>query len=179
MATTTHLMTVEEFSKLPKDNGPVYHELHHGELVSLSRAKFKHLRIQGKLRDLFRNLAGPGSFIEIEVAYRPLPEHELWVADVAYLSRERHQAVDPDDYIQGAPEIVVEVLSPSNTATEMIEKESLCLGNGGREFWVVYPDRRLVRVSTPDGHALTYRSGQEIPLPLFGGAAIAVDAIFP
>ena len=43
---------------------------------------------------------------------------------------------------------------------------------------VVDPDRRQVKISTPDGRAVTYQSGQEIPLPLFGNAKMAVNAIF-
>jgi hypothetical protein len=58
------------------------------------------------------------------------------------------------------------------------EKEKLCLETGAREFWVVDPDLRQVRVSTPDGHSMTWRAGQELPLPLLGGARIQVDAIF-
>jgi len=68
------------------------------------------------------------------------------------------------------------VLSPSNTAMEMLDKEALCLENGAREFWVVDLERRQVRVSNPDGHSITYKSTQEIPL-LFGGS-LSVDAIF-
>jgi Uma2 family endonuclease len=70
------------------------------------------------------------------------------------------------------------VLSPSNTDAEIYEKEKLCLENGAQEFWVVDADRRQVKVSTPDGHTRTWRSGQRIPLPFFGGAEVAVDAIF-
>ena len=58
-------------------------------------------------------------------------------------------------------------------------KEKLCLENGAKEFWVVDSDRRPVRVSTADDFTLTYSSGQEIPLPLFGMAKLAVDEIFP
>jgi Uma2 family endonuclease len=179
MAATTHLMTVAEFSKLPEDPGPVYHELHHGELVPVTRAKLKHSLIQRILRRLFELLAEPGSLVEIEVTFRPLPEHELRVADVAYLSAERFQQADPEDYIHGAPDLVIEVLSPSNTVAEIFDKEKLCLENGAKEFWVVDPDRRQVKVSTPDGHTQTWRSGQEIPLPLFGNETrVKVDDIF-
>jgi hypothetical protein len=66
---------------------------------------------------------------------------------------------------------VIEILSASNRAAEIFEKEKLCLENGAKEFWVVDSDRRQVKVSTPDGHTLTYTSGQEIPLPLFGTAS--------
>ena len=83
-----------------------------------------------------------------------------------------------DDDFYGAPDLVVEVLSPSNTVQEIDDKEQVCLENGAREFWVVNPVLRHVKVATPDGHTMTYKSGQEIPLPLLGGAKIAVDAIF-
>ena len=72
--------------------------------------------------------------------FAPLPEYELRVADVAYLSPERFAQADPEDYIRGAPDLVIEVLSPSNTAAEIYEKEKLCLENGSREFWVVDPE---------------------------------------
>jgi len=72
---------------------------------------------------------------------------------------------------------VVEVLSPSNTMAGILDKEKLCLENGAKEFWVVDAGRHQIKVSTPDGHTVTYRSGQEIPLALFCGAKIAVDAI--
>jgi hypothetical protein len=44
---------------------------------------------------------------------------------------------------------------------------------------VVDPDRRQVKISTPDGRTVTWRSGQEIPLPLFGREArLRVDDLF-
>jgi hypothetical protein len=38
--------------------------------------------------------------------------------------------------IWGAPDLVVEILDPSNSATEIYDKEKLCLENGAKEFWV-------------------------------------------
>jgi Uma2 family endonuclease len=177
-ATTTHLMTVDEFSRLPVDDGPVYHELRHGEVVAVTRAKYKHYKIQRHLRRLIEDLAPVDGLVDTEFAYRPLAEHELWVADVAYVSAEREKRIDLEGYLEGAPDLVIEVLSPSNSATEMNEKEHLCLENGAKEFWVVDPTRRIVKVSTPDGITRTWRSGQQIPLPLFGDSQLPVDAIF-
>jgi Uma2 family endonuclease len=91
---------------------------------------------------------------------------------------ERFRQADPEDNIRGAPELVIEVLSPSNTAAEILDKEQLCLANGTLEFWVVDPDRRHVRVSTSRGSARVYRPGDDIPLALFGNAKLAVNAIF-
>ena len=177
-STPTRLMTVEAFRQLPEDKGPVYHELRHGEVVAVTRPKFKHYLIQRKLRDFLQKLAPPDSCVDIEMAFRPLPEYELWCADIAYLSAERYQNVDPEDNIRGAPELVIEILSPSNTAAEIMDKEQICLSNGAQEFWLVDPKKRRVRISTARGISKTYESGQEIPLSLFGTAILPVDAIF-
>ena len=177
-ATINRLMTVEEFGKLPDDDGPAYHELRHGEVVAVTRPKYQHQSIQRRLRRQLENLASEGGVVDTEFPYRPQPEHELWVADVAYVSAERERRIDPNGYLEGAPDLVIEVLSPSNSAAEMNDKEQLCLENGAKEFWVVDADRRRVKVSTPDGYTRTWKSGQEIPLPLFGNHALAVDSIF-
>ncbi len=177
MAAITHLMTVAEFRKLPEDQGPVYHELRHGELVAVTRPKLKHHLIQDRLVELLKPATRSAGHVSMEFAFRALPEHELRVADVAFISKERLDQSDPEDNLQGAPDLVIEVLSPSNTAAELYDKEKLCLENGAREFWIVDPDRRQVKVSTPDGRTTTYSSGKEIALP-FGNAKVAVDDIF-
>lgn len=85
MTASSHLMTVAEFRKLREDAGAVYHELRHGELVAVTRPQLKHTLLQSKLRDLLRPLARPGSYLEVELPFRALPESELHVADVEYL----------------------------------------------------------------------------------------------
>ena len=96
----------------------------------------------------------------------------------SYISQERWDAIDPEGMFHGVPELVIEVLSPSNTVLDMLDKEQLCLENGAQEFWLVDLVRRQVKVSTPDGRTITYHAGQTIPVALFDGAQIAVDAIF-
>jgi Uma2 family endonuclease len=178
MATTTGLMTVGQFRQLPEDGGPVYHELRHGEVIIVPRPKFKHLRIQVHLVELLMPAARPTGHVCMEFAFRALPEYELRVADVAYVERTRWEQIDPEDNLHGAPDLVIEVLSASNTMAEINDKEKLCLENGAKEFWVLDADLRQVKVSTPDGITTTYRSGQEIPLRVFGARALKVDDIF-
>lgn len=177
LASVTRTMTVEEFRRLPEDSGPVYHELRRGEAVAVTRPKLKHFLIQRNLRELLTPFAEAGSYVDTVVAYRPLPEYELWVADVAYVSAERFQQADPDDNIRGAPDLVVEVLSPSDTLAEISDKEHICLANGSREFWVVDPVRAEVRAATPDGHTVTWRSDGEIPVPFGKQAKVKVPDI--
>jgi Uma2 family endonuclease len=125
-------MTVEEFRKLPEDRGPVYHELRHGELVAVARPKFKRHLIQSRLRDLLKALAPHGAFVEYEVAFRAVPEHELRVADVAFISPERVAQIDLDDNLHGAPDLVMEILSPSNTSPRSSIKRSSASKMGQR-----------------------------------------------
>ncbi|MGH9632985.1 MAG: Uma2 family endonuclease [Bryobacteraceae bacterium] len=178
MAATTQLITVEEFRKLPENDGAFYYELRHGEVARVTRPTLKHHRIQRHLRKFLEAASGDAGIVETELAYRALPEYELRVADVAWVPRERWEQADLNDNLRGTPDLVIEVLSPSNTATEIYDKEKLCLENGCREFWVVDPDRRQVKVSTPDGITTTFQAGQQVPLRLLGGSLMAVDAIF-
>ena len=171
-ATTSKLMTFAEFERIPNPPGHRY-ELHHG-VVKVPFPEFPHVRAQWQLRRLVEKAAGSAGVVHTEMPYRPLPEHECWGADIVYLTKARWDSVDR--YLMGAPDLVIEVLSPSNTAAEMLDKRNLCLENGSREFWVVDVDHRQVEVSTPDGHTITYKRRQEIPL--FFGGCISVDAIF-
>ncbi len=171
--TTTRLLTFEEFQAIPNPPG-AYYELHHGELFKVAFPKIAHVRAQRQLRRLLESAAGDAGIVKEEMPYRPLPDHECWGADVAYISTARWESID--EYLFGAPELVIEILSPSNSVAELLEKRKLCLENGSREFWTVDPMLCQVEVSTPDGHTITYKSGQQIPL-IFGGL-LAVDAIF-
>jgi Uma2 family endonuclease len=170
--TTTRLMTVAEYEKIPNPPGGRY-ELHHGELVNVGFPKNSQVQAQWQLCQLLQAAAGSAGSAYVEFPYRPLPEHECWGADVAYVPRAHWKEIR--DWLLGAPDLVVEVLSPSNTAAEIMEKRELCLENGSIQFWIVDTDHQLVEVSTPDSHSITYKSGQQIPL--FFGGHIAVDDI--
>jgi Uma2 family endonuclease len=106
MAATTSQLTVEEFRKLPEDSGAVHHELRHGEIGSVTRPKLKHHLIQARTRDLLKVMAPAGAFVEYEVVFRALPEHESRVADTAYTWEDRLKHTDPDDNFVGAPDII-------------------------------------------------------------------------
>ncbi len=177
MASTTGLMTVEQYWQLPEPKG-FYYELHHGELVRMSRPNLRHVLIQERLRELLKRILGATCFVGIEFPFRPLSEFDLRVADVACVLANRIAHADPDDTLHGAPEIVIEVLSPSNTISEINEKAALCLNTGALEFWVVDPRLREIRISTPDGLTRTYKPGESILLSLADNQLLSVDSVF-
>ena len=177
MATTSALMTVEQFRALPDPPGG-YFELHHGVLVEVSYPKVRHWEIQQRMTRLLNRLADGRGLVGTEFAFRPLPEYELWAADIAFVSQSRYDDIDPEDNLHGAPELVIEVLSPSNTASEMNEREAMCLENGCLEFWVIDPKRKTVKISTPDRKTITYIEGDTIPLSIPTAGELAVSKIF-
>jgi Uma2 family endonuclease len=172
------LMTVEELLRIPESAGEYSYELHQGVVVPVTRPRLKHTIMQGKLRRRLAAVAQPGGFAESELPFRPLREHELRVADVAYVCPERWKDIDPEDVFRTTPDLVIEVLSPSDMASELFEKEQLCLENGCREFWVVDGKRRQVRVTTAAGRVTIYKSGQSVPLTVCGDGELPVDSIF-
>jgi hypothetical protein len=107
---------------------------------------------------------------EKEVPFQPLPEHEAWIADVAVMSTARWESTPENGYFEGVPEIVI-------TASEMLDREQICLSNGGSEFWLLDSDRKTVKVTTADGRARSYGPGDIIPMTGFG-QPIAVAQLF-
>lgn len=170
-------MTVAEYEKLkpPKEG---WYELRHGELMKAAFPLFKHNLIQHRIRAMLERVCGTLGYAMTEMSFRPAPEYEVWAADVAYVSRERGQQALKDGRLMGSPEIVIEVLSPSNTATEMLDRERTCFTGGCVEFWSVDPTLRIVRVTRRDGTVSMYAEGDLIALRLFGDATLEVSEIF-
>jgi Uma2 family endonuclease len=139
-------MTVEEFLKLPDPPGG-YYELLHGEVVLMPFAKRGHQRRQSRIHILLWRLAGEKGEVETEYAFRPTLEYNMWQAEVAFVRAERENAVGPHEYLLGAPDLVVEVLSPSNTPSGIRERMRVCIENGCSSFWVVDDDNHRMAVT--------------------------------
>ncbi len=115
--------------------------------------------------------------VDKEFPFRPAPEYEVWVADVAVFNLLLWEQTADDDYFRGVPTIVIEVLSPSNSASEMLEREEICLRHGGREFWLVDPQRETVKVIRADGYSSIHDADSVIERGVLVGS-IAVREIF-
>lgn len=178
MATLPALMTVEEFQELPLDRGPVMHELHHGEVVTLTRPKAKHYSLQKRLEHLLEARAGHLGDVGIEMPFRAVPQFDLRAADVAFVSQDRWNAIDPNDNLRGAPEMVIEVKSALNTWAELRERASLCLANGCQDFWIVDEKTRTVTTINREGKVTKYSAADCVPLPLFDDEGLRLADIF-
>ena len=86
----------------------------------------------------------------------------------------------PEGDLHLAPELVVEVLSPSNTGTELEEKLNEYLAAGVPMVWIVNPDRRTIRMYRSDGTTRLFHSQDVIDNePLLPGFNLLVGEVFP
>jgi Uma2 family endonuclease len=91
-----------------------------------------------------------------EFPFQAAAEFDVRIADVAMFRLAEAMQSLKGVYFRGVPDIVIEVLSPSNTASEVLDRETMCLRNGGREFWLVDPRRSTVKVVQADGSSRVY-----------------------
>jgi Uma2 family endonuclease len=171
----TRLVTFAEFEQLP--DPPVgYLELHHGQVVLIPSRKKLHVRIQQALLVLLRPLDDFG-FLSGHHPFRPAPEYESWTADIGFVAQARWDA-DHHEYFMGAPDLVIEVLSRSNTMDEVLDRQDVCLSNGCLSFWVVDPKRQVIMVTAPDRTTWTYGRQNQVPLPGPWNGTVEVAAVF-
>jgi Uma2 family endonuclease len=177
MTALPDLITVEQYRRLPDDDTHLY-ELHQGEIVEVTQPKAGHSKLQRRLERLLQAKLERFGEVAVEWPYRAVAEFDLRAADVAVISHDRWNAIDPEDNLRGAPELVIEVISPSNTKAKLRELVSLCLANGAVECWLVDRKKKSVTVIRKDGSTVVYEPGSDIPLAAFGSDLLSVAAIF-
>ncbi|HNX76523.1 MAG TPA: Uma2 family endonuclease [Candidatus Rifleibacterium sp.] len=85
---------------------------------------------------------------------------------------------------RGAPDLIIEILSPSTASRDCIQKRSLYERHGVREFWVVDPANRIVTVYLPGadkkfGKPEIYGDTDKINVAIVEGLEIKLDEVFP
>ena len=168
---TKTTMTVEEFLALPDDGQERW--LIRGELrprvPRLSVRNRKHGDVVSRVCQLLQNwndqTAEPRGKLpggDTGFRLRPGDKTSLVGIDIAYASSELIAAT-PDKlaYYDGPPVLAVEVLSPSDTHEETVEKINECL-DAGATVWQVDPDLRTVHVYRPGQQPLMFNAAQEI-----------------
>ncbi|MFP3040424.1 Uma2 family endonuclease [Treponema primitia] len=82
---------------------------------------------------------------------------------------------------RGAPNLVIEILSPSNTGEESVKKFNLYLEAGVQEYWIVSPKSKTVQVNIlEDGayQARTYKADAVLPVRVLEGLSITLGDVF-
>ena len=156
MAVSTKLMTADELLMLP-DNGKRY-ELIEGVLNEMSPAGAAHGFVAlnaAVMLQQFVQSRGLGAAFAAETGFVLSTDPDTVRApDAAFVAAERLPTGNlPAGYLRLAPDLVVEVVSPSDTASELHGKVCTWLDSGCRLVWVVYPATRSVTV---------YRSREDV-----------------
>lgn len=138
----------EDLFNLPDDKR---YEIIDGELYEMTAPRPKHQRAIGKL---FLTLVPPASAIGAEVMLSPLdvfmPGADPAEPDLLVLLPEKLHLVS-DRGVEGAPDLVVEVLSPSNPNHDLKRKRELYARGGVSEYWIVDPDAAKIEVLVLSG----------------------------
>lgn len=182
MVTTLKTITADQIAAREAQNR--LDEIHGGQWVESNQLTGEqHGRIEANI--LFKLML----FVRANKAGRVYPGDTTFVLegepghiltmrrpDVAFVSVERVQ--ERDDYYYQAPDLAVEIISPSETVQEIQDKLDDYLRTGVREIWQVYPSSRQVIVYKIDGHPVIYTSEQSITTDLLPGFEMTVQEMF-
>jgi Uma2 family endonuclease len=157
----TRPMTAEELLRLPTSMGERY-DLVEGELRIMVPAGSRHGRVVSRINSRIEQLVerdhlGAAFGAETGFILSRNPD-TVRAPDAAFVAAARLPAGElPEGFFPVAPDLSVEVISPSETATDVQRKVSQYFQAGTRLVWIVYPDMRQVVVfrSAREGVVLT------------------------
>lgn len=145
-------MTADELLAMPHDG--LWRELVRGELRTMTPSGSRHGGITGRVTTILGRHVEKhalGEVLGAETGFTLASDPDTVRApDVAFVRRERVPSEGlPEGFWPGAPDLAVEVLSPSDTNYEVEEKVDQWLRAGARAVWVLNPRRRTLTVHRP------------------------------
>ncbi len=176
--------TYEDWLRLP-DDGYRY-EVLNGVLHMVPPPTIHQQRVSNRLvvrlsnfvaaRNLGEVLAAPCG---VRLPGQPVPVQP----DILFISAARLDALCVgDEYVEGAPDLVVEILSPSNWLYDRREKFQAYRLAGVPEYWIVDPSARTIEVFVLEGREYRlqgcYEAGQAVPSRVLPGFTVTVDEVF-
>lgn len=163
MATTTDELTLEQYASLVEPDDGLVSDLVRGQVVREPRPGRSHARVQFRLAQHLSNWVdehGRGEVVGESGYVLSTEPATVRGPDVAVSLN----PVDADvgGWTSGAPDVAVEVLSPSDSSTAMQQKVLDYLEAGSALVWVVDPRARTVTVYRPDGSASLLRGAETL-----------------
>ena len=144
--TVVKKMTNEEFEASPFAET---HELIRGELYPIMPAGTLHGVVASGLSTYLSFFVLENDLGEItaaETGFKLINQSTVG-ADIGFISKENLSKFGvPDSFFPTAPDLAVEVVSPSNSSEEISTKVEDYLSSGSRLVWIVYPKRKVVFV---------------------------------
>lgn len=136
-------MTLEEFLNRPDTNQPMEYE--DGEVITLPMPTPKHQRILRRLTRMIEDRIASG-----EVFFAPLDVRlggKVYQPDLLWVKADS-QAKVTDRIIEGAPDLVVEIVSLTSGKRDRRDKFATYEQHGVSEYWIVEPEAELIEIFT-------------------------------
>ncbi len=171
-------VTAEQFFELPETNHII--ELIDGEIIMSATPVTKHQRLVGRSYSLIEDLMPGGeAFLSPLSVY--LDELNIPQPDVMWVA-EANKGVVHESHLFGAPDLVVEVFSPSTEKYDRKDKFELYERFGVREYWMIAPAPELIEVWVLESGKFTrlgiYAPGETFNSPVLAGALVEVNRLF-
>ena len=174
-------MTADELIKLPR--GRMRYELIEGELIEMTPAGHLHGRIAMNLAielGLAVKQQKLGAVYAAETGfYIKRDPDTVRAPDVAFVRAERLKEADQQGYFPGAPDIAVEVISPSDVYQEVEAKVAQWLGAGSQIVIIINPRHRTLKVHRSLTDVAVLNEDDTLTLPeLFGDWELSLAEVF-
>jgi Uma2 family endonuclease len=170
--------TYADYQQLPE--GAPY-QLINGSLVMAPSPATRHQRIVAYLyRSLYNHAPDRG-----EVLFAPmdvkLSDTDVLQPDLMFVSESRLDRIG-EQVIDGAPDLVMEVLSPATAHHDLTTKKRLYEVHGVQEYWIIDPDSSTVEVHTNTDTGFTQHARQvdsgTASSALLSGLTVTLDSLF-
>jgi Uma2 family endonuclease len=177
------LMTVTDLEAMPEDGNR--YEVIEGELFVSCAPGLTHQQISGNIHYLIRSyLEEKAIGLVITTPGLILTQLSGVIPDIVFFRHERSQDIISGERLTGAPDLVVEILSPGteNIRRDRIAKRQLYARHGVAEYWMVDPEKLAVEVYRLQNGSLelfaTLSDEDELNSPFLPGFSCATAAIF-
>ncbi len=179
MALAAKKLTYADVERIPPDG--FRHEVIGGEEFMTPAPNLDHQTVVGNIFRILSVHVRANKLGRVFVAPTDvlLSEHDAVQPDVAFVA-ERNLSILKEKYIQGPPDLAVEVLSPSTAAQDRGPKRELYDREGVREYWIADLSGRTVEVREFGSPRRTrvYQEGQSFESVLLPGLAVRLDEVF-
>jgi Uma2 family endonuclease len=174
------LLTADEFEQMPDDDS-VQIELDEGELITVPPAGEEHGHIGWEISSelgYFVKKRKLGRLYLADTGFR-LGRDTVRAPDVAFVRKERVEEIRSQGFAKGAPDLAVEVFSPSDSTRQLKRKVQQYLAAGCHTEWVFYPKRKEVDVHEASGVIRTLGEDEMLEAPeLLPGFSVKVSELF-
>ncbi len=149
--TQTATWTVSEYYRALAEgrlNPELYYEILNGELVVMPSPKFVHqqiVKLLSRAMDDFveANELGLVIFAPMDVILSELQKPQ---PDIIFVSKARLNIIRKNGYVHGAPDLLVEILSPSTAQKDRTDKRRIYAQAGIPEYWLIDSHNQTVQV---------------------------------